>query len=724
MKATKYFAALALMMGLVACQPEMFNGNTEVPDAESVAVVFSVQLPEPIPVATKGTMGEGPLESEAFDIHLCVYGSGQGYVQNWITASHLSTSTTTIDGKSYITGGTFKTFLPVTDEKRTIHIIANPPEEVVPTTTDYLDNIMEKMVTGKNATTGQYEASYWQQVILEHGIHANQDGDIDDQSQLPMGSADLLAAFGNIHLLRNFAKLIVEGPSNVGDDDEPIRVHQWTYINVPKKGYVAPYNADATDRFPKGYLNAFMQTNPSASVWWNQLVGTDKYPGCMPNDPQIIDTSFPGEPGADGVAEGVYVGDGVAKYMYERPTPTTQMAQTAILVQVEFLPEHGLYQNHAGEGLSPEQLEAANTYWYKVEVIDDKGAYVPILRNFVYTMHIKGLAVTGEATAEAAFKGSYFGNISASLETASLSDLSNGKCAIHVDQLDFIYTSVEKVDDVIQPKQLMNKNGSAFQYYFIPDLEDGTAYVESNEYCTIEFEVVDVAGFESYPAVVDGSVTHGEHGELFFTPYDIDPNHMKKSIIRIKGTNVSTRNELYREILITLMTTPSFTHVSEFGLMTTTAITSTCDSTTIHGLNKAVDLRICLPEGLGSSMFPIQIRIEAENNTLSATSPKLPVVTGKSAFTSKEGKNTFFYVYTINYSDYCYLDTRTRKYVYKYIFGDSADDKITFYTTTRGDNSSWIHICDMESQFNPVDLKIGKVEGDAPSIIAGFDPKQ
>ena len=40
MKVTKYIAALALIMGLVACQPaEVFNAKGSVQDADSVAVV-------------------------------------------------------------------------------------------------------------------------------------------------------------------------------------------------------------------------------------------------------------------------------------------------------------------------------------------------------------------------------------------------------------------------------------------------------------------------------------------------------------------------------------------------------------------------------------------------------------------------------------------------------------------------------------------------------------
>ena len=73
-------------------------------DADMVEVTLSVVFPEPVPVPTKGAMGEGP-ESTAFDIHLCVYGSGDGYVQNW---THTTLFDTETDSNGYVTKGKFK----------------------------------------------------------------------------------------------------------------------------------------------------------------------------------------------------------------------------------------------------------------------------------------------------------------------------------------------------------------------------------------------------------------------------------------------------------------------------------------------------------------------------------------------------------------------------------------------------------------------------------------
>lgn len=658
MKATKYIAALALLLGVISCQPEMFNDKGDSSDAETAELVFSVQFPEPIPVTTKGTMDHGPRAAEAFDIHLCIFGPGDGYVQNWITATKVGEpTTTTFNDVEYITGGNFKVLLPLTDDKRTVHIIANPPESANPTTSDYIDNVMEKMVNEGNT------CSYWQQIILPSGIYA-------DPENGTKVHPDIKAAFTNVQLLRNFAKLIVDGPD---EGEDLFELESWTLINVPKKGYVAPYTGIRTEegRFPSGYSNAYLSASHTVTERYNQLLVTDNYKGSMPPlKDTMINVTFPGDP--ESVAQGVYVGNGGSKYMYERPLPSAEQAQTAVLIKVTFKEGHKVYE------LGPNE-NGNYTYWYKVELLDDKGAYVPVLRDFVYKLHILGLDEPGYLTARAAFGGAYFGNISASLETASLSELSNGKSTIYAETLDYTI--------------MVNPGGGAMflensNFYFIPNLDFATEvfWKDTPGKCTITPTIETVPG---YPAAIENiNKVHfsGENdgtgpGTITIEPNAIDET-MKKSIIRIKGKGqFDGSKELYRDIMITLMEKPDFKHGSD-----TTCIFN-ADTVHVNGVGNEVVLKIYLPEGLGSSVFPVQVRIEAQNNTLSANTPDLPVQTGKSLF--DPSRNTFFFIYTINYDDYCWLNPRTRKYENNYEF------KCSLFTSTTGDNSTPIKINDM-----------------------------
>ena len=61
-----------------------------------------------------------------------------------------------------------------------------------------------------------------------------------------------------------------------------------------------------------------------------------------------------------------------------------------------------------------------------------------------------------------------------------------------------------------------------------------------------------------------------------------------------------------------------------------------------------------------------------------------------------EARNTYFFIRTIEYSEYCHLDSRTKKYVYTYKF------PVTFYTSKSGTNANatLIDIRDLGGKFN------------------------
>lgn len=686
MKATRYIAAIALLAGLMSCQreKELVDAIDETCPDGFVEVVFTAGLPEPVALPTRSKiMGEGADEDD-FELYLCLYGPGDGFVQSWIPTTRVRTHT---NSAGYVTSIEYKALLPVTDEKRTIHLIVNPPVEADPTLTDYMDNVMEKMVDVDQ------ECSYWQQVVLPNGISA------DGSTVTPLLHVDLV---------RNFVKLIATSPDEFMEDGvtpnalyEGFTLKQWTLINVPDKGYVAPYTGikDEALRFPTGYLN--IGSYPTGRALLAQLTGKDdgqdNYKGSIPSTASIID-AFPGDPAS--APAGTYVGKDEALYFYERPLPTAAQKQTAVLAEIEFDP-----------GVAPNPSATDKTsYWYKIEVLDDQGAYVPFLRNLVYHLDITGVETEGEATAEDAYNGPYFGNISASLETASLNELSNGKSLIHVDQMDYTFLAGSIVDEdtgdvVTEVTELLMFGDDAAHFYYIPyiegDEDKGVApmqafYETTENVCEINVEIVPVEGYD--PSVTAIAVNEDGDGTIRVTLAPTG-NKVKKSVIRVSGR--SENKTIYREITVNLMTTQSFKHGEN-----ETAIIEQPDDPETCGLNQAVKIRIQLPEDLGASLFPIQVRIEAENNSLSATSPDLPVLTGKSVFPSKEGKNTFFYVKTIKYSDYCKLDPRTKKYKYYYEFD------CTFYTTKTGDNSTEIDVREMKGtdNFNALQLTLAKIE--------------
>ena len=669
---------------MAACQQESIPSTpSEYPEGAVAEATFTVAFPGDFQ-ATRAQMAEGPTADD-FKLFLCLYGPGEGYVQHWIPTELLDYS---CDENGYIKSGTYHVFLPLTNERRVIHFYANPPESENPTTSDYIDNVMEKMVD----TNG--ECSYWQQIILENGIQgtANPDGTYTV-------SPETIDAMGSVHLVRNFTKLYVTSPAeqipDISTDDpddmtdnpeyEGFTVKRWTLINIPSSGYVAPYTGNKQARYPSGYLDISMYNEREL---YTRLTEQDHYLGYMPSTATIV-KDFPGDP--DGEAAAKYVGNNAPLYMYERPLPTTDQAQTAILAEVEFDPGHDL---------NPSTTDPVS-YWYKIEVLNDKGKYVPFLRNFVYRLSLREIEDIGAETAREAFDGPYFGNISASLETASLNELSNGTSLVHVDEMDYTFLTggVEQT--------LMKSTGGAAQYWFVPFIQGnpdigvpaGQAYTETVDgICEVNVTLEPVEGYD--PAV-ESFAANSTDGSIKVTLLNTG-SKIKKSIIRVAGTAEGGK-QIYREITINLMETQTFKHGED-----ETAITETPEDLT--QLNKKVVVKLQLPEDLGASLFPLQIRIEAEQNSLSATSSDLPVLTGKSVFDSKANKNTFFYVKTIKYSDYCTLNKKTKKYEFKYDFD------CVFYTTKNGDNSTVIDIRDMRTYsdpevkyFEPLTLNLGTV---------------
>ena len=673
MKAIKYIASIALLAGLVSCQQEMKQDiQTLLPEADAVEVTFNVQFPDPILVSTKASkMGEFPTK-DGFNLWFCLYGAGDGYVQNWIPAKLEETFPTS---GSTITGGTYKVLLPLTDEKRIVHVIANPPSTAIPVSSDYIYNVMEKLVTKKGTDD---EASYWQEIILENGIQA------DDNGGTLVPSRDLQNAFNDVHLVRNFARIsVMEEDNPESEEYGKFSIKRWSLINVPDMAYVAPYDGSISNvTFPDGYTK--IATYSDGAAIYDQLTLVDKYPGYFPPETQI-DEEFPGDP--DQYAGNYVTGNTAVQYMYERPLPTGTQKQSAVLIEVEFTAEHPIVI--AYNALHPDETVSTLTYWYKVELLDKDGQYMPFLRDMSYILKISGIQSEGKLTALEAFRDAYFGNISASLETASLNQLSDGKSTIHVDLMD--YTFVSESGTVI----LKKSETEASLFWFVPDDSDPHHYFASETgVCDIQVELLRVAGYD--PAVTEIFPNHTD-GSMQVKLAATGSN-VKKSIIRVsgrKGDNVATNvnKYIYREITINLMETQNFANGDN--------VTRIEGTPTTTGAGNEVDITVVLPKDLGSSVFPIQVRIEAENNSLSATSPDLPVTTGKSVF--DPNRNTYFFVRTIEYSEYCKLDPVTKKYVYVYEF------PMKLYTSKPGDNSTEIDIRDMAGKFNSKTLTLGTV---------------
>ena len=620
-----------------------------------VKVEFTVDFQD-LPPMTRAEMAENPIIN---NMYVAVFGEGL-YLQHWMPAT-----IETLEAAGSANKKTYSVMLPLVDESRTLHFIANPPEDHNPPAFDYEWNIFPYMVT--SGTDG----AYWQRIELPGGILAqkNTAGDyvLDGNGNYTVDPASV-AKLQLVYLVRNYAKIVVNSGSKMFD------VGRWTLINYPDQGSVAPYDlsvssqVDGHYKFSETYMKIDEYEGAAKGVFYDALTRT--YIGYMPKTAQINHT-WPSSP--------VYVNSGQAKFMYERPTP--EQYQTSVVAEVIWKTQAAYEAACAAAGETPGTIPtglAGHTYWYKIEILDNEGEYIPILRNIQYTVSIDGLNEAGYADAQKAFNGDYFGNVSSSLETSSLNEVSNGVSRIYVDYMDQTFLGEE--------------TGQVLNYYFVPDDVNApnTKVTKTTGNVTISVTKKDVAG---YVNPIDTYTVDYDSGKITFS-LKARTSNLQKGIFRVEG-KVGSGRSLFREVTINVIGNLVFT--------SSTAITTkpTSDAT-----DMPVVINIGLDEKLPASLFPIQVRIEAEQNTLSSTSPDLPVESGPSQFTSKAGKNSFYYIYTIDYSSaragmsYYTIDPATREITYK------VDYPITLYTTKSSGNSTKILISDLKGYFTPMELTL------------------
>ena len=608
-----FYTLIAAAFCMTACQKEIDKIQSvsapEYPEGATVEALFTVSIPYSngaVDLTRASEMAQIPVLD---NLYIAIFGDNGGMLQQLVPAVKVD------DGALYETDESkenygesgfnykvqYKAELPLSDEERNLHFIGNCPSEVI----QNLDFLYEKEFMDK-LTTKDGAAAYWQKVVLPHGIQANL---VDGKFELTTECAQLLTP---IALVRNYAKLIVTSASS------DFEIESYALVNVPLQGTFAPYSAATgfkTTYMDIGkYCAGQMETN-----FVHDLVASG-YSGYMIND--LIDTSNPTE---DSAKEPTDTDNGL--YMYERTKPTRSGEQTGLIIKLKW--SANLQSDH------PNYDDRGKSRYYKIEVLDKEGEYMPICRNVLYTINLEHLSGTGETSFDAAYRGPFFGNVSASIETATLTEINDNIHKIVVNMMDFTTMEDNKEVDIY------------FRFY--EDM-NGQPKLVGSSYATPARKAVD--GYNSAIASVSDidfvTWSGGQWGHVKVTLKERPASGMLREKLRIQG-QINGVGSLFRDIVFTIMNTQEFTSESKV---------------TVSGNN--VTVTIGLPSDLPYSIFPLNVFIEAQNNNLSTTSKDLPVSYGPTAFdedgSPKKGKNAFYFIRTIQYKDY--LDTSTGEYVY------------------------------------------------------------
>ena len=560
----------------VSCQrEEMREQASERPadryEGQQVTVYFGVEAK---PEASTRALGETP---DITSLHVAVFGSS-GYLKEYKLATPVPENDyVSAEGEANKRG--YKVDLSITSSRVRVHLIANGPASL---DFDYESTVMAKLT----CTAGQ--DAYWQRIILDHGIYADADapGYYSTPPVLTLDPDFDLAEDGVTHkmalipLIRNYAKILV-----MADDvaESNLEINSFAVVNVPDKGSIAPYNP-SNGEFMMNYYDYATLDDLSAV-----------YPGHMPGGSSIIKTA-PTETDFTNLTNGV-VANGGAVYMYERPVP----ASDATILVVK-----GTYHD-------PESGDIYTGY-YKIDMMKG-GAYLPILRNFRYVIHIKKVFRKGKNTVAGAINGAGSADISADISTASQVNLSDGNSAISVE-----YT--EKTLPIGGTYTL----GVTFT-------EDVSTQTVNNSLVTYELLAPDANG-----AVIasENDISYdASTGTITDTTTEVDAVKSKSQKIRVIGTSATSR--LYRDVTIKLLPQQHMTVscISEIEAVAGTAQTIT----------------VSIPQDLPVSIFPLQFKVEIAAKSLTPNAADLPVEPDETIVEGSSGRS-YQFIKTISYSDY------------------------------------------------------------------------
>lgn len=514
-----------------------------------------------------------------------------------------------------------------------------------------ISGVFPKMVNGQYLMT-TYTGSNGQTLPAQ-----NQDYIADDIPELE-----------EVILVRNFAKI-----SFWSKEECPFMIQGFYLVDTPKTGSIAPYS-DA-----QGYNTAYVNPRNSTAA---AILGS--YTGH-----ELSYELTSGIAGKNWVTKWDPGQNMCYDYMYERTIPTNSepaFAETGAILSVTWTKVYLLDD----ERLRQELWGNPNRY-YKVSLVDENGAYIPILRNFRYVFEVSDITTDHHPTsAMEAYRGEFLGDVSASVRTSMLDDLSNNKSRIVVagrSGNNMSYTSIGA--------------GKSFNidFYFYPDANSSEVVVTNGKNSSAGKRVsiqTDIETNGSYPQAIasisDVVVTHNSngtdnHGTITVTLNDSQPGIVQKGKLKILG-QVEGARALYREVEFTVMEKQEFAA----GEVQTTVTPLSSDS-----MNRETTVTIALPDGLPRDMFPLQIKIEAQNNGLTSIPDNsvepaisaLPVKYGPSAFNSN--RNSYYFVKTITFDDYATINGTSYEYTNQF--------PCKFKTRLSSGNATTIKVNDLNEEY-------------------------
>ena len=551
----------------------------------------------------------------------------------------------------------FTVTVTMTDQPRIIHFIANCPVDQV--LYGHETSVIGNMYVEKDKDAGTPETAYWARIEVSDLI-------IEDAEENPhFKNEDVANAFKCVPMLRNFAQITV-----VDTESEKITVpdgHTFEYLgftlyNTVDIGTVAPYNSKS------GEFQSFI--NPTTGLKY-------KYPALMElTDADGKSIAYEGHALAaaklnqslemDSSSDDGYkwYPSGSSFYMYERKISVKTDEEEMWNESPPHLIIKGLYD---GERC----YYKADLVYKIIENGKDEAReikYYNILRNFKYQFTITKVDSKGYESVEAAIRGATSNNLAGSSTTSKFTNISD-----NVGRLWVSYTS----------KTLVTGDDITLYYRYEPVLGSGNFNNNTVEQGGVVF-------FED----LAGNPIEGSNVIKEFKVAATDEKDGEWEGYRRVDIKVNAPQAMAKEQTVVLRTDKAtLSRQIHYTLRNKYTMEVDCTRAVLAKIGEEVQMDIKLPGGLTANMFPLALRIEVADMTLSPNADKntIPVEVGTSSVPGKEGEPAFFYVWTIETKeDYDKLPSEgTNKVIETYWYTNIAKSASTIYVTN--------------SYFNPAD---------------------
>ena len=565
-------------------------------------ITFSVTVPQS-GVATRSFSQE-----EIHSLHVLVFDEN-GYFVECQKAQPVNPSAF---GTDMNVEYSFTVNLQASPNKRILHFVANYDFESNPVEYGTEYSVISHL------TVGDRQEAYWQRVVLEEGIYEKFD-DMPEKGKLV-----------KIPLVRNFAKVVVESKI---DNFEVIGYALW---NVPDKGSVAPCvlasQAFATYAKQDGDPGDSYGNNTWVCRAYDELSAhyaddskSSGYKGYLPEDAKIVSTDASS-----------LTFDNEAKYMYERPFSDDE-TNTAIIVKGKY-----------NEKIS----------FYKIDLVmpPEQGVseHYNILRNYTFKAKVVGCSADGYQNAQEAAMNPASNNFMASVVTQDVINISDGTARLFVTYTDttivssdpFVFRYKYYPDFKSNPNDVENK---ALSFYDLTRREALTRDDYNKEYVELGSPYFVMAKYNVIEEVTTGPWA-GWH-QTTITPDTPTDEERSESVIIYQMTDDNNQVKIARTVTFRLR--KPFTMIPE------------CEPAKVStGVGRKVKVNIKIPSGLRESLFPLEFKIEAVNNSLSPDnsltadqyrSGYMSTWYGKSIIPGN-GKQSYGFTKTLSYNEYLSMD--------------------------------------------------------------------